>query len=184
MWHLRFIWKSCIVRSLHNSSSIHSANAKRKCLGSHILSVHPLLLSFLLDLLQPCAYSYCPSCELNFLPWRCRQKVTLKFWFGSIKLHDVKSENRFSSLSTWTFASLFDLNLGSRVKHVKICYLEVCFCVKRNEAVEIRVTSGTPCGGLRRATGAHKMKETKVLPFSVVKISFLLFLAYVGSVYM
>jgi hypothetical protein len=28
------------------------------------------------------------------------------------------------------------------------------------------------------------MKKTKVLPFSVVKISFLLFLAYVGSAYM
>jgi len=56
--------------------------------------------------------------------------------------------------------------------------------VKKKEAVEIRVTSGTPCGGLRHAMGAHKMKETKVLPFSVVKISFLLFLAYVGTVYM
>jgi hypothetical protein len=79
---------------------------------------------------------------------------------------------------------LFDLRLVSAVKQAQICYLEVCFRAKRKKAVEIRATSGTPCGGLRRATGAHKMKETKVLPFSVVKISFLLFLAYVGTVYM
>jgi hypothetical protein len=57
---------------------------------------------------------------------------------------------------------------------------------KRNESVKIRVISATPCGRLRRATGVHKMKKKKqkVLLFSVVKISFLLFLAYVGTVYM
>jgi len=44
MRHFRFIWHSCVVRSLSSSSSIHAANAKRKCVGSHILYVLPLLL--------------------------------------------------------------------------------------------------------------------------------------------
>ena len=94
-----------------------------------------LLLNFLLDLWQPSTSSYCPPCELTFLPWRCRQEVTLKICYVSTKLHDFKppppKKKRFSSFSTWTFAYLFDLSLGSAVKNVKICSLGVCFCMKR-----------------------------------------------------
>lgn len=56
----------------------------------HILPVLPLMLNFLLDLLQPSTSSYYPSCELTFLPWICRQEVKLKLWYVSTKLHDVK----------------------------------------------------------------------------------------------
>jgi hypothetical protein len=174
MWHLS------PAGSLASFPSIQSTLAKRKSVGFLIFS---LQLHISLDRLQSCNSQNFPFRKLTFLPWRRRQEVTLKRLYVPTKLHDVETRKLISSF--YLRFTLCYLRLQSPAKHV---YTLLLFFYegdrKINEAVKIRVISGTPCGGLRRATGVHKMKKTKVLPFCVVKISFLLFLAYVGTVYM